>query len=73
MHCHEGDLTPNPDVRPARVVEAKDVGFNLRGGSRRDVEVILYLNLSRRHLISDERKRGGVHDGAALDGDDFSG
>jgi hypothetical protein len=73
MHCHESDLTPNPDVRPARVVETKDVAFDLRGGSRRNVQIILYLNLSRRHLISDERECGGVHYGATFDGDDFSG
>ena len=72
-YIHERDLTPNPDVRPARVVETKDVGLDLRGGSRRDVQVILYLNLSRRHLISDELEGGGVHDSATFDGDDFSG
>jgi hypothetical protein len=73
MHGHEGDLASHPDIRPTTVIEAKDVAFDLGGGARRDVEVILNLNLSRRHLVADERECGGVHDGAAFDSDHFSG
>jgi hypothetical protein len=54
------------------VIEAKQVGFDVLGGARRNVEIALYLNLSRRHLISDECERGRVHNGAPLHGDKFS-
>jgi hypothetical protein len=71
-HGYEGDLTPHTDVRITGMVEAKDVRFNLLGAARRDVEIILYLNLSGRHLISNERQRIGVHDGPTLNGNDFA-
>src|SRR5262249_42976715 len=67
----EGNLTADADIRLAGVIEAEDVLFNLGRGSRRDVEIVLYLDLCRRHIISDERQCGGVHDGATLDGDDL--
>src|SRR5215470_15746013 len=72
MHCDERDLTSDPDVRSTRMVQAQDVAFDLCGGARCNVEVVLYLNLCRRHLSSDEREFGKVHDGATFDGDDLS-
>jgi hypothetical protein len=55
------------------VVEAQDVALDLGRGSRRDEEIVFDLNLGRRHLSADARECGGVHDGAAFDGDDFRG
>ena len=66
-------IWPHPDVRIAGVVQAQDVGFDLGRGPRSDVEVVLDLDLRGRDLIAHERERRGVHDRAALDGDDLAG
>src|SRR2546422_7764010 len=63
------DLPSNANVRIARVIEAKYVRFDLVGRAGRNVQMILDLNLRRRHLISGECECRTVHDGSALDGD----
>src|SRR5262245_6640604 len=72
MHRHERDLTADPDVRIAGVVEAEEVGFDVLGAAGCDVETILDLNLGGRYLVPDAGERGGIHDDPALDRDDLT-
>jgi hypothetical protein len=47
------------------VIEAKDVLFNLGRGSRRNVEMVLYLDLGRRQELSRSLLNLAERDGRA--------